>query len=177
LLEYITGSLHYPGQPQKQRVIAIVYQGPNAVKKIRDIAGPTNPHQAREKNPGCIRSLGTVVILRNEQGKEIGQRMDNLLHASATVEEAEREIKLWFKPDDIPPLMRAYPVKRTQEHFYYAKDKLHVSYVPGSVGIIAPGDCVWASDLHALEQIIQKKQPPVALRTIVAKYLINNTPA
>ena len=36
----------------------------------------------------------------------VGERMDNLIHASATPAEAEREIKLWFKPNDIPPLMR-----------------------------------------------------------------------
>src|SRR5512137_2658042 len=40
LLEYIMGVSHYPDQPQKRRVIAIVYQGAGAVKKIREIAGP-----------------------------------------------------------------------------------------------------------------------------------------
>src|SRR5512143_3678428 len=45
LIEYITGNIHYPGEPDKQRVIAIVYQGNDAIKKLREIAGPTNPHQ------------------------------------------------------------------------------------------------------------------------------------
>ena len=40
LLDYIMGVLHYPDEAWKRRVIAIVYQGPGAVKKIRDIAGP-----------------------------------------------------------------------------------------------------------------------------------------
>ena len=35
-------------------------------------------------------------------------RMDNLIHASANDSDAEREIKLWFKPNDIPPFMHAY---------------------------------------------------------------------
>src|SRR5512139_181641 len=40
LLEYIMGALHYPNDPAKRRVIAIVYQGVDAVQKIRDISGP-----------------------------------------------------------------------------------------------------------------------------------------
>ena len=56
LLEYICGKLHYPDDPNKRRVIAIVYQGPDAVTKIRALAGPTNPTQAREKNPGSAPS-------------------------------------------------------------------------------------------------------------------------
>ena len=48
LLEYIMGETHYPTEPQKRRVIALVYQGPDAVQKIRDIAGPTNPLVARD---------------------------------------------------------------------------------------------------------------------------------
>ncbi|HQO81537.1 MAG TPA: nucleoside-diphosphate kinase, partial [Deltaproteobacteria bacterium] len=46
LLEYIRGYLHYPDDPRKRRVIAIVYQGPEAIRTIRDICGPTNPHDA-----------------------------------------------------------------------------------------------------------------------------------
>ena len=53
LLEYIMGRLHYADDPWKRRVIALVYQGPDAIKKIREIAGPTNPLSAREKNPGA----------------------------------------------------------------------------------------------------------------------------
>jgi nucleoside-diphosphate kinase len=123
LIEYISGLLHYPGEPWKHRVIAIVYQGPDAVKKIRSIAGPTNPHHAREQKPGCIRSMGTVVPLKDEGGNIIGERMDNLIHASATDDEAEREIKLWFMPHDIPPLMHAYATE-VSDAFYYYKDEV-----------------------------------------------------
>src|SRR5664279_987309 len=35
LLEYIMGNLHLPESEGKRRVIALVYQGPDAVKKIR----------------------------------------------------------------------------------------------------------------------------------------------
>src|SRR4030067_58229 len=79
LIEYIRGRLHYPDEPQKQRVIAIVYQGPRAVAKVREIAGPTNPHNARDERPGWIRSLGTVVPLMDEKGETIGARIGNLI--------------------------------------------------------------------------------------------------
>src|SRR5512136_1013329 len=72
LLDYIRGYLHYPDDPSKRRVIAIVYQGPGAIKTIRDICGPTNPHDARVQRPGCIRALGTVVPLKDQNGVYIG---------------------------------------------------------------------------------------------------------
>ncbi|OGP92404.1 MAG: hypothetical protein A2Z19_02155 [Deltaproteobacteria bacterium RBG_16_54_18] len=177
LIEYIRGRLHYPDEPQKQRVIAIVYQGPRAVAKVREIAGPTNPHNARDERPGCIRSLGTVVPLMDEKGKTIGERMDNLIHASATPEEAEHEIKLWFKPIDIPPYMRPFPVQQNDEiHFYYKDGKIYETHAPGSTCVLAPGDIMWESDLTALELISKGKKAADSLETIVAKYLINQTP-
>ncbi len=173
LLEYITGTLHYPDEPWKQRVIAIVYQGPDAVKKIRDIAGPTNPHVARDERPGCIRALGTVVPLKDTKGNVIGERMDNLIHASASDEEAEREIKLWFRPDDIPPFMHIYPT-RTNETFYYFKNNtLHITHEPGSVCFLAPGNVAWESDLEALRSMSQGESALCSLEAVVAKYLIN----
>ena len=174
LIDYIMGKSHYPNRPDKQRVIAIVYQGPDAVKKLREIAGPTNPHQAREQKPGCIRSLGTLVPLVDAQGSVIGQRMDNLIHASANEPEAEREVKLWFRPNDIPPYMHIYATRRCNEHYYYLKGKLFTTYEPESVCILAPGDLAWESDLCALEAIIKDAPPPVSLGTVVAKYLIND---
>ena len=124
LINLITGITHYPNEPWKQRVVAFVYQGPNAIKKIREIAGPTNPHQARELKPGCIRALGTVAPIVDPSGKQIGERMDNLIHASANESDAEREIKLWFKPCDIPPLMHAYPTVRCEDHYYLLDNRL-----------------------------------------------------
>lgn len=175
LIEYITGHIHYPDKPHKRRVIAIVYQGPDAVGKIREISGPTDPHLAREQKPGCIRSLGTVVPIKNAEGEVISQRMENLIHASATREEAEREIKLWFKPHDIPPLMRTFAVKQSKEHFYYKDNKLFTTHKPGSVCLITPGDAVWESDLNTLRIILQQQPASCSLQTIAAKYLINET--
>jgi nucleoside-diphosphate kinase len=174
LLEYIMGRLHYPGEPWKQRVIALVYQGPNAVKKIRDIAGPTNPHNARDERPGCIRALGTVVPIKDAEGNVVGERMDNLIHASATDDEAEREIKLWFKPNDIPPSMHAYPTKVSEDHFYIKNNKLYNSHEKGSICILTPGDIAWQSDLEILQLLQQGKPAPDSLEAVAAKYLIND---
>ncbi|MBN1253654.1 MAG: nucleoside-diphosphate kinase [Deltaproteobacteria bacterium] len=177
LIEYIRGRIHYPDAPHKQRVIAIVYQGPDAVKRVRDLAGPTNPHDARQEKPGCIRSLGTVVPLTDAEGKIIGERMDNLIHASATPEEAEHEIKLWFRTSEIPPFMRAFPVQQNEEvHFYYKDDKLYTQHEPGSTCVLAPGDVMWESDITALGLISEGKQAPCTLQAVVAKYLTNETP-
>ncbi len=173
LIDYIMGLAHYPHEPWKRRVIAFVYQGPGAIIKIREIAGPTNPHVAREKKPGSIRALGAVVPLRDNSGNVIGERMDNLIHASATDSEAKREIKLWFKPSDIPPLMNAYPIEVNEEHYYFKDSKLYLTHEPGSVCLLAPGDYVWKSDLEALHLLFKGLPSPCSVETVAAKYLIN----
>ena len=175
LLEYIMGDIHYPDEPWKRRVIAIVYQGPNAVKKIREIAGPTNPHVARKDKPGCIRALGTVVPLLDSEGKMISERMDNLIHASATDEEAEREIKLWFKPDDIPPLMHPYATEISDDYFYIKDGKFSGTHESKSCCLLAPGDVAWKSDVDVLRQLKQGKQASNTFEAVAAKYLINST--
>ena len=174
LLDYIMGSIHYSKEDNwKRRVIAIVYQGPGAVNTIRTLAGPTNPHKAREEKPGCIRSLGTIVEIKDAKGAVIGNRMDNLIHTSATEPEAEREIKLWFLPNDVPPLMRAYPTEICQAHYYYKDGKLYDTYEKDSVFLLAPGDVVWKTDLDILQRYARKEPTKDRLNTVVAKYLIN----
>jgi len=175
LLEYIMGKAHYPTDPSKRRTIAIVYQGPNAVKRIREICGPTNPHTAREQKPGCIRSLGTIVPLKDAAGAVIGERMDNLIHASANDADAEREIKLWFVPRDMPPAMHAYTTAQSDDHYYYLDGKLHNDHVPGSACILAPGDTAWKSDLDALRSTTLGKPASCTLQAVVAKYLLNES--
>jgi nucleoside-diphosphate kinase len=173
LIDYIRGCLHYPNDPQKRRVIAFVYQGPDATKKMRDICGPTNPHVARETRPGCVRSLGTIVPIKDSDGKIIGDRMDNLIHASATDSDAEREIKLWFRPVDIPPSMRAYPTEINGEHYYYKDNRIFMTHEPGSVCLLAPGDIVWKTDLETLRMLYQGSPAFFTLEAVAAKYLIN----
>jgi len=173
LIDYIMGYAHYPDDAWKRRVIAIVYHGPKVLQKIRDAAGPTNPHIAREEKPGCIRAIGTVVPIKDATGRVISERMDNLIHASATHTEAEREIKLWFKPCDIPPLMRAYPTEVCEEHYYFRHGKLCDTYEPGCVSLFAPGDLVWRSDLELLRLQSRNATDASNLGLVIAKYFVN----
>jgi nucleoside diphosphate kinase len=65
--------------PGTEKSIAVVYEGPDAVRKIREVLGPTDPAQAP---PGSIR-------------REFGQNiMVNAAHASDSIANAEREIKI-----------------------------------------------------------------------------------
>ena len=85
LVMYIQGKFH-----DKRKVLAMVYRGEDAIKKVRDIAGTTNPEEAE---PTSIRgSYGRITT------KGV---YENVIHASGNAEDAEREIKLWFKPDEI----------------------------------------------------------------------------
>jgi nucleoside-diphosphate kinase len=176
LLEYIMGRAHYPDTPDKRRVIAFVLQGPDAVPKIRGIVGPTDPHKARKERPGCIRALGTIVPVMDDAGEVVASRIDNLIHASANVEEAEREIKLWFRPTDIPPGMQAYPVAKSDAHYYFKGGSLLTTHEPGSSFLLAPGKVAWASDLDALRLLSRGRQASCSLEAVAAKYLINEQP-
>jgi len=176
LIDYIMGYAHYPDDAGKRRVIAIVYRGPGVLQKIRDVAGPTNPHIAREEKPGCIRALGTVVPIKNKAGHVISERLDNLIHASATHADAEWEIKLWFEPCDIPPLMRAYPIEVCEKHYYLKNGDLCDMFEPGSFCLFAPGDVVWRSDLEVLRLQSQNASDAPNLDAVIAKYLINRNP-
>jgi nucleoside-diphosphate kinase len=92
LLRYITGELH-----GDNRVMALVYWGEDAINKIRELAGATNPEQA----------LPTSI--RGQYGRILTSGVfENVIHASSDPEEAEREIKLWFEPSEI--VMDLYPV-------------------------------------------------------------------
>lgn len=176
LIDFIRGRAHYPDAPEKRRVIALVYQGIQAVQRVRDIAGPTDPHVARETRPGCVRALGAVVPVKDGAGNVIGHRMDNLIHASATVQEAEREIKLWFKPTDIPPLMRPYPTEVCGQHYYYQDGRLFTTYKPGRTLLMAPSAIVWKSDLDVIHAIREGRTAAYSLEAVAAKYLINEQP-
>lgn len=173
LIDYIMGRLHFASLPNKRRTIALVYQGSDAILKVRDICGPTNPHVAREEKPGCIRSLGTIVPIKDNHGKEIGERMDNLIHASANAADAESEVKLWFSPIDMPPSMRLFPTEISSEHYYYKGGKLLTSYESGATGMLAPGDIAWKTDLDVLHAIEKGEKPAYPLERVAAKYLIN----
>jgi len=67
-------------------VLAMVWEGKNAVSLAREMMGATNPASA---HPGSIRGSYAVDISRN------------VIHGSDSPESAEREITLYFKPEEI----------------------------------------------------------------------------
>jgi hypothetical protein len=118
-----------------------------------------------------------MVDVKDAQGNVIDKRIDNLIHASSSESDAEREIKLWFKPNDFPPLMRAYATEESDLLLYYHEGKVSDDYVKGAICLVAPGDLAWKSDLDALRLIKAGKESPVPLDAIAAKYLINESRA
>jgi len=67
-------------------VMAMVWEGPQAVTAVRQTMGATRPTEAA---PGTI---------RHDFGLEVGR---NLTHASDSPENAQAEISLWFKPEEM----------------------------------------------------------------------------
>jgi len=68
-------------------VLALILKGDNAVARVRELLGPTD---SRKAAPGTIRGdLGT-------------DTMRNIAHASDSVENAEVEVRRFFRPDEIP---------------------------------------------------------------------------
>lgn len=96
LIKYIMGELH-----DRKKVLAMVYWGPDAIQKVRDLAGATNPEEA---NP---------ISIRGQYGRITTKGVyENVIHASTNEQEAEREIKLWFEPDEI--IVDLYPTKQVE---------------------------------------------------------------
>ena len=67
-------------------IIASVFRGENAIEAIRGIMGPTDPAKA---------SAGTI---RGDFGVDIEQ---NSVHGSDSPQNAEQEIRLFFREDEI----------------------------------------------------------------------------
>jgi nucleoside-diphosphate kinase len=82
LIKYITSS----------PLMAMVWEGPQAVAAVRQTMGATRPTEAA---PGSI---------RHDYALEVGR---NLTHASDSVENAKIEIAIWFKPEEVVSWDRA----------------------------------------------------------------------
>jgi nucleoside-diphosphate kinase len=67
-------------------VMAMVWEGPDAIAAVRQTMGATRPTEA---TPGSV---------RHDFGLEVGR---NLTHASDGPETAESEIALWFTPEEL----------------------------------------------------------------------------
>jgi len=94
LIDFIQGKYH-----KKNKVFALIYYGEDAISKIRKIAGATNPEEAE------------FYTIRGAYGRITTKGLfENVIHASSDAKEAEREIKLWFDPDEI--IIDLYPTEK-----------------------------------------------------------------
>ncbi len=82
LIQYITSS----------PLMAMVWEGPQAVAAVRQTMGATRPTEAA---PGSI---------RHDYALEVGR---NLTHASDSIENANLEISIWFTPAELVSWERA----------------------------------------------------------------------
>ena len=94
VLKYIQGEYH------TDRVFALVYEGDDAINKIRDMAGNTNPEDAEP------------VSLRGKYGRINSKTgvFENVVHVSDSEINAKREIQLWFEPEELTNVI--YPTKK-----------------------------------------------------------------
>lgn len=96
LIKYIMGEFH------KKKVMALVYWGEDAIQKVREACGKTNPEEADS------------VSIRGAYGRITTKGVyENVIHASSNESEAEREIKLWFQPDEV--IVDIYPATEKTE--------------------------------------------------------------
>jgi len=107
-----TAQLHYTEDLAKRRgekvremmiemltsgpVVALALEGIDIVEVVRKMVGATEPKAAL---PGTIRGDYAHISYRYADEKGIG--IFNLIHASATPEEAKMEIAVWFKPEEL----------------------------------------------------------------------------
>ena len=77
-------------------VVIMVWQGAHAVELVRKIVGGTEPLSS---DVGTIR--GDYVLDSYQMADSDGRAVRNIVHASGSVEEANNEIKHWFKDDEL----------------------------------------------------------------------------
>lgn len=97
LINYICGELH-----DRKKVMALIYWGQEAILKCRQLAGATNPEEAESTSiRGSFGRITTSGVY------------ENVIHVSANEADAQREIKLWFSPEEI--IVDLYPSKEVRE--------------------------------------------------------------
>jgi len=97
IVKYIRGELH-----GRRKVMALIYWGEDAIKKCRELAGSTNPEEAESTS------------IRGSYGRITTSGVyENVIHVSSDPTDAEREIKLWFDPEEI--IVDLYPTKNIVE--------------------------------------------------------------
>jgi len=77
-------------------IVAMIWQGNEAVGIVRKITGGTEPLSS---DIGTIR--GDLTLDSYSLADTSTRAVRNLVHASGSPEEAEKEIRVWFKPSEV----------------------------------------------------------------------------
>ena len=77
-------------------ILALCIEGVNVVENVRKMVGGTEPKSAL---PGTIR--GDFAHVSFAHADHENKAIENLIHASGSVEEATQEIALWFKSEEL----------------------------------------------------------------------------
>lgn len=77
-------------------IVAMILQGNQAIEIVKKLVGTTEPLNS---DPGTIR--GDYTLDSYEIADADKRAVRNLIHRSASKQEAEREIAIWFKPEEI----------------------------------------------------------------------------
>lgn len=77
-------------------VVAVAIEGIGAVTAVRKLVGVTQPSEA---SPGTIR--GDFAHISSEYANAQDRVTNNVVHASGNPEEAEAELKIWFKDGEL----------------------------------------------------------------------------
>lgn len=83
-------------------VVAIVIEGVEAIENVRKIVGDTESKLAL---PGTIRGDFSHISRKYADEREMSVR--NVVHASGDLEDAGKEVALWFSVDEIHSYKRA----------------------------------------------------------------------
>ena len=92
--------------------MAIVVEGVEIVEITRKMVGTTEPKSAA---PGTIR--GDYAHVSFQHADDLDSPIFNLIHASGNAEEAEAEINVWFKPEELVeynPAFTKYTLKKKE---------------------------------------------------------------
>ena len=91
LIQHICGTLH-----NVEVVPVLVYYGEDAIARVRQVVGATHPEKAEPTSlRGAFGRMTTAGI------------MENVIHSSSDEPDAVREIKLWFRPEEL--VVKLYP--------------------------------------------------------------------
>ncbi len=91
-------------------IVAMVLEGVDIIPVVRKLVGTTEPFSAA---PGTIRGDFAHVSYKYADEKKIG--VFNLIHASDSPENAEAEIGVWFKAEELVKHTPGYTHKTLQE--------------------------------------------------------------